>query len=179
MKNNIKYFLSLIALLVLVICVGEMVMAENSEVIVEPLTVNAEDIGIETIKNDAVIEDEIVDDSEDIAEEEISDEYIKDEYIESEDEIVTDDSVLENEPETESPEVPEGMCEGYEEGVYFEPNHFGDCELHEYCYICEEHEFESEYFWDEDINPRYGWVYSETCVICGHGTCKPVKEIKE
>lgn len=185
MKNNIKYFLSLIALLALVVCVGEMVMAENSEVIVEPLTVNAEDIGIETIKNDAVIEevieDEIVDDSEDIAEEEvveeeIDDEYIEDDFIESEDEIVTDDSALENEPETESPEVPEGMCEGYEEGIYFEPNHFGDCELHEYCYICPECTIEEELFIDEDINPNNGWVLSKTCIVCGHGGCEPVTD---
>ena len=77
--------------------------------------------------------------------------------------------------ETESPEVPEGLSEGYEEGVYFEPNCF-DCELHEYCYKCEQHEIETEYFYDEEINPNSGWVYSETCVICGHGECRPATE---
>lgn len=131
--------------------------------------IDAEAIGIKT-----KIQEENTDNTQEEKEEE------EKEIIENKEECYTETEtveVIEEEEEEEENICPENLYEGYEEGNYFEPNCF-DCELHEYCYECEEHEFESEYFWDEDINPRYGWVYSETCVVCGHGTCKPVKEIE-
>lgn len=128
--------------------------------------IDAEVLGIET-----KIQEENTDNTQEEEEKEI---------IENQKECYAETETVEviEEEEEEGNICPENMHEGYEEGTYFEPNCF-DCELHEYCYMCEEHEFESEYFWDEDINPRYGWVYSETCIVCGHGTCKPVKEIEE
>lgn len=126
--------------------------------------IKAEDIGI-VIKEKKIYT--VEEEKEVISEEE------RENYINTEE----DKEDIYFEEEEEEIICPEGMYEGYEEGVYFEPNYF-DCELHEYCYMCENHEIESEYFWDEDINPRNGWVYSETCIICGHGTCKPVTKDK-
>ena len=117
------------------------------------------------------IEEDIYDETE--PESEIMDEDVM------VDEEIEEDADSEEETETENPECPEcpeGMCEGYEEGVYFEPNHFGDCELHEYCYICPECTIEEELFIDEDINPNNGWVLSKTCIVCGHGGCEPVTD---
>lgn len=171
--NNIKRILIVILALaamagacLVVTTYSEAKESQITEALVEEEleVIDGEEIGI--VINTKETEEEV-----EIEEEEI----IETPSYTEEDEDV-DSTIEENEDlETKSPEVPEGLSEGYEEGVYFKPNCF-DCELHEYCYKCEQHEIETEYFWDEDINPRHGWVYSETCIICGHGECRPATE---
>ena len=174
MKNKIKYFLSLTAMLALFIFVGELVMAEqpNKVIVDEMEIIDAEEIGIETIKNETkevAIHEEIKAEDKNVYETPVSKEEIPVKSVEE------NKSKEVEEVEYDSPEAEPLMFEGYQEGIYFEPNCF-DCELHEYCYKCEEHEIEIEYFWDEEINPNEGWVRSETCIICGHGGCEPITE---
>lgn len=138
---------------------------QNSETIVEEIEIiDAEDIGVATIESNIEDEEEVF-----FEEEEEEDVYTPSLEEEEENEVIE----VEDEEEV-SVDAPEGLCEGYHEGVYFEPNCF-DCEIHEYCYKCEVHEIQSEYFYDEDINPD-GYVYSEFCTVCGHGDCTPVTE---
>lgn len=161
MKKNIKYALSLIALLVLFIGVGNISMAEKSNEIIEPVVIEAKDIGIKEINEEAINDDSEVETKD------------TDAPIQNVQDMETEKP--KDESEIESSPTPKGMYEGYEEGIYFEPNTKA-CEIHEECYICEKCEIESEYFYDEDINPNGGWVYDEYCVVCGHGTCTPVSE---
>lgn len=176
MKKIKRVFLTIVIVLSIVgtmtIGFGLLSQAEEMEIKSEPVTINAENIGIKEIEyKEEVTEEDIYDETE--PESEIMDEDVM------VDEEIEEDVDCEEETETENPECPEcpeGMCEGYEEGVYFEPNHFGDCELHEYCYICPECTIEEELFIDEDINPNNGWVLSKTCIVCGHGGCEPVTD---
>lgn len=154
-------------------------MAEQpNEVIADEIEIiEAEEIGIRTIDNEveemviyeeADAEDQIVDATLEV-EEEIPVEPVK--------EDVKSEEVEEEKEEYDSPEASPLMFEGYKEGVYFEANCFGDCEIHEYCYICPEHDIKAEVFIDEEINPENGWVYTETCVVCGHcPVSKPVDD---
>lgn len=161
--KNIKYFISIIALLFFFTIIGGSAMANDAvinETDKKDEIINAEDIGIEIIEDDVEVdtEEEIIED----------DEYESDEEI---DEDIDDEDV-----ELESPEPPEDMCEGYEEGVYFEPNHFGDCEIHEYCYICPTCTFEEDVYTDVDEDGNTIWMANKACVVCGHGTCEDVTE---
>ena len=167
MRNNIKYFVSLIALLAVFICVGELVMAENYEVIKNEMSeemevIKAEDIGVKAVEKEMETETVI---AEAVAEDKVVDEapVYKEEVSEPIEDV--------EEPEYKSPEVPEGLVEG----VYFEPN--SECEISEECYKCEECDFREELFIDEDINPEgEHWVLGKTCVVCGHGINEPVSE---
>ena len=172
MKNNIKYLVSLIVLLTVFICIGNMVMAEDNEVIKNEITeeievIKAEDIGIKEVEN-LIIEESTT--TETAVEDKTIDENLpyKEEALivaeENPNEIPAYDEKNEIAEETEANE----KYEGYEEGVYFEPNCFGDCPLHDACYMCEEHDIKAEVFIDEEINPENGWVYLETCIVCGH-----------
>lgn len=93
----------------------------------------------------------------------VTEETVKAETKAVETEIVTEEEL----------EVPKDMCEGYEDGIYFKPNHFGDCELHEYCYICPNGcTIKEDLYIDENGN----WISDKTCIVCGHGTCELVTE---
>lgn len=136
-------------------------------------TINAEDIGIETIEVDEKHE-QIVDETEIVSDEEeivVDDESIEEE-MEEEIEKEIDEPI---EEEIDESEPPAGMCEGYESGVYLPVN--SSCELHEECHRCEQCVFEEEIFCDDEINPDgEHLVLNKTCIICGHGTCTPIDE---
>ena len=182
-KDTIKYILSLVALLTLFICIGNMVMAEEKVVaeVDEIEIIKAEDIGIkeiEKVQEEIIIPETTVDktttkdETMDISVQKKPETKTENKQIR---EVIKEDPVAE-EPEVESPEIPEGMVEGYEEGVYFEPNCF-DCEIEEACYKCEECTFVEELFCDEEINPEgENWVLSKTCTVCGHGGCEPMTD---
>lgn len=146
------------------------IYAHEEKIEEEMEVINAEDIGLKTIEMEDKEDEVIIIEKEEKVEDEVQ--KNKDEFILENEEEKDDDN---NEVEVESPEVPEGLYEGYEEGIYFEPNCF-NCELHEFCYQCDKHEIEVEYFYDEEINPNGGWVKTETCIICGHGIYNPVSE---
>lgn len=177
MKDNIKYIISLITLLALVICLGNIAMAD--EVITDEKIeiIEAEDIGIKTIEK--VQEDEIIEvpvDETDV-EDEVLDVPVqnKPEETEEEQEYESPEAVPVTE-EIEETEAPVGMVEGYEEGVYFEPNTF-DCEAHEECYKCKECTIEESLFIDEEINPDgEHWVLCKICIVCGDTTNEPVDD---
>ena len=145
---------------------GTMAFAEELEPVQEDvLVIDAEDIGITPIQNleEEEIEEDVFDESEEVFEE--SDEAWEEEIEEEE----TEDF----EEETVSPEPQEGMVEGYEEGVYFEPNTF-DCEVCGECYTCpdDSHVYEHNVYIDDDNT----YIYEEWCTICGHGTETPITE---
>ena len=172
--SNLKYFLSLAAMLAAFIFVGELVMAEQPhEVIVDEIEIiEAEEIGIKTIDEEF--------ETLDVYEEVISEDKDMDESSVFEEEVLpvepaNKESEDVEEVEYDSPEAEPLMYEGNKEGVYFEANCF-DCECHEYCYKCEECTLEEDIFWDEEINPENGWVFSKDCIVCGHGGCEPVDE---
>lgn len=172
-KNTIKYVLSLTALLVLFVCLGNMVMAEEKVIteVEEIEIIDAENIGIKEIEK---IQEEVKTPETPVNKVATKDKVV-DVPVQTESEKVKQDEIK-YEEEVESPEPPEGMVEGYEEGVYFEPNCF-DCEIEEACYKCEECTFVEELFCDEEINPEgENWVLSKTCTICGHGSCEPVDD---
>lgn len=140
----------------------------------ETVVINAEDIGIKEIKNEL----EEADSTEEVV---VEDESYNENIIHTEGDFEqkeTDkDSISESDEEdVVIPECPEGMSEGYVEGIFFEPNHFGDCNLHEYCYICPECTIVEEVGYDEEINPNGGWYLDKCCIVCGHGTCTPITE---
>ena len=151
MKKNIKYALSIVVLLALFISVGSIVMAEKSNKIVEPVVIEAEDIGIKVNENEIIEEEFINDDSES---------ENKDMDV-----PVQDTETEEPEVETESPAPPEGKVEGYVAGEYLDPNE-NDCEVCEECYNCEDEGH--IYARCVSVNEE-GYIYEEWCVICGHG----------
>lgn len=184
MKNNIKYFLSLVTLLVVFICVGNMVMAEENEVIVneemeEIEIIEAEDIGMGTIPQEVeVITEDPVD--EVVAEDEVVDVPVqvskKQEVTYESPEADLVEEKAEEADEVDESEIPEGMVTGYKEDVFFEPNCF-DCETCDSCYKCEVCEFVEELYCDEEINPEgENWVLGKMCVVCGHGSNEPMTE---
>lgn len=182
-KKEIKYIVSLVTLLALFICVGNMVMAEEKETIVDEKTekieiVKAEDIGIKEVEK--------VQEESPALPLPVNEVRTEDEVMDVPVQNKPESEPVDTEPEYESPEadpvevdefeVPEGMYEGYEEGVYFEPN-CTSCDIHEACFVCEEHNYVEDFYCDEEINPNEGnWVLDRTCVICGHGNCEPVTE---
>ena len=173
-KYNIKPVLAMIFVLVLgMVAIVLSAKAEDQEVTDEIFVIDAEDIGIKTIKKETVkdedvvieTESEILDDS--VRKKEM--EYEKRSYeIEKEEQ---EQEAIETVEEEDLTEPPEGMVEGYEEGVYFEPNWF-ECEVCEYCYKCDECTIETTYSYDEEGN----YIREETCIVCGHGTSEPVEE---
>lgn len=172
-KDTIKYVLSLITLLALFICVGNMVMAEEKVVaeVDEIEIIEAEDIGIKEIEK---IQEEVK-----IPETPVNEATAKDKAVDvpvqTESEKVKQDEIK-HEEEVESPEPPEGMVAGYEEDTYFEPNCF-ECELAEECYVCEECNMIEELCIDEEINPNgEHWVLFSYCDVCGNGGCEPVDD---
>ena len=182
MKNSIKYLVSFITLLAVVICIGNMVMAEDNEIITNKMLeeeieiIKAEEIGIKEIEKQTIKESAT---AETVVENKTIDENLsyKEEVPvvaeENSNEVPAYDEKNEIAEETEANE----KYEGYEEGVYFEPNCFGDCPLHDSCYICSECTFVEELFCDEEINPEgENWVLSKTCIVCGHGGCEPVTD---
>ena len=141
-------------------------------------TINAEDVGIRTISKE-VVEDEIViheDENSDLDEAPIYEEEVEDEtpnYIEPTETDEEDTLQEEVEPvEDEDLDIPpEGMCEGYEAGVYLPVN--SSCELHSECYRCEQCTYERTLSYDEELEMYIG---EETCIVCGHGTCVEITE---
>lgn len=133
----------------------------------------AEDIGIKTVNH--------IYDTMPIVEETEADEDV---VVETKDKAVDvpvrmAKETVEEEPvveETvEETEIPEGMYEGCNEGVYLPINNY-DCEIHDGCHKCKECVFISEYGYDEEINPDGGWYRAKFCEICGHGGCEPITE---
>lgn len=170
---SIVLFLFLFSAIIPTFAKGESISEEEMDVIM------AEDIGIVTIEEDkekyVYIENENPC-MDDVSEnKEISTK--KEVHNTNKKEVaVKEQECLEDEIEDEEiiADCPEGMSEGYIAGTFFEPNHFGDCELHEYCYICPECTIVEEIGRDEDINPNGGWYLDRCCIVCGHGTCEAI-----
>lgn len=172
MKKKLRI---LSAVLVAALLLPIFTTARDKDVEPEEISViKAEDIGIKEIENEPKevdSTDEIISEGEDYHEDIIhKKEYVKQEEVEEE--VVPEP----DEEDVVIPDCPEGMSEGYIAGTFFEPNHFGDCELHEYCYICPECTIEEEVGYDEEINPNGGYYLSRCCTMCGHGTCEPITE---
>lgn len=144
--------------IVLTFNVGTFAYAKDNETLENTVieTISAEDIGVEVVKNENVVIE---------VEDKVDDVSTEKEEKETE---VKDEIVLEE--ETESPMPPEGMVEGYEDGIYFEPNCF-DCELCEECYKCEDNGH--IYAHCVSLDGRC-YIYEEWCTICGHGTSKVI-----
>ena len=163
----------LILTLILVFTFGSVAsaMTKNEEVkepeVIE--VINAEDIGIKTVSH--------VYDTMPIVEETEADEDV---VVETKDKTVNVSvhkakEVVKEEPVVKDTEVPEGLYEGRKEGVYFHINTY-DCEIHDGCYMCEEHTLSEEIGYDEEINPDGGWYRAIFCEVCGHGGCEPIHE---
>lgn len=155
MKENIKYLLSLIALLLLFVSIGNIVMADETQYDME--VIDAKSIGIEGIENkNEIIEEEFINDDSKVENKNMD--------------VHVQDSKTETPEKSESNTVPEGYDEGYVEGTYFKPNE-NDCEVCEECYNCEDegHIYIHCVYHDED-----SYVLEEWCEICGHGTEKVI-----
>lgn len=165
MKTKIKHLIAFVIIFIIFISISNIVMAEKDIKIIEPININAEDIGIKEM----AIGDDF--ENEEVIEDGFSAGTV-DDQIESENKIM-DEDVSDNEKTeevTESPEVPEGKAEGYVAGTYFEPNE-DDCDVAEVCYSCENDGHINIHCvsYNED-NDSY--VYEEWCEVCGHGSDK-------
>lgn len=165
-RYNIAPVLAMILVLVFgMTTIVSSARAEEQESTKEAVVIDAEDIGIKTIEAD----------QEEIPEAEVEEEAEYEEPEVSHESQEEEPEPEETEPvqeEVESPEPPEGMVEGYEAGVYFEPNCF-DCEICEACYKCETCTFENTISYEEDIDTYF---LEKTCIVCGHGTSEALTE---
>lgn len=155
MKAKTKHLIAFVIIFILIISIGNIVMAEKDIEIIEPVTINAEDIGIKTNEYIKETEEEVNEESE-----------TKD--VTNEDKTL-DAHVQDNEDE-EVTEAPEEKAEGYVAGTYLEHNE-DDCDVAEVCYSCENDGHINIHCvsYDED-NGHY--IYEEWCEICGHGSDK-------
>lgn len=129
--------------------------------------IDAASIGIKTMDTE-VLEDEIIVPE---AENPIMDEDVHKEKSVKEETVYAEADQEEAVP-VEEDVIPEGMYEGYEEGVYLPIN--SACELHAAgCYKCEECTWQRTLSYDEE---REQYIGEEYCIVCGHGTCIEIAE---
>lgn len=171
--------------------IGTMSFAQeyNAEIPKEEMQViNADDIGVKTMDHFTDITEKVEDVNEDVdieTENTVVDEvpvYVED--LENEIPVRTKPAETEKEdtlPEEAEPveeedlsEPPEGMFEGYISGEYLPVNYY-ECELHDGCHMCENHNYKISYSSSES-NGEFKYYHEKVCVICGHGKNEEITE---
>lgn len=161
--------------------IGTMSFAQeyNAEIPKKEIAViDADEIGVKTMKTEVVEDEVIAPEAEDPAVDEVvrgekTNEKSAKVYTETEKEKPKH---KESEPveEEDLSEPPEGMYEGYNSGEYL-PINFYECELHDGCYMCKDHNYEFSYS-KSKYNGELKYYCEKICVICGHGKNKEITE---
>lgn len=161
--------------------IGTMSFAQeyNAEIPKEEMAViDADEIGVKTMETEVVEDEVIAPEAEDPAVDEVvrgekTNEKSAKVYTETEKEKPKHKEAEPVEEEDLS-EPPEGMYEGYNSGEYL-PINFYECELHDGCYMCKDHNYEISYS-KSKYNGELKYYCEKICVICGHGKNKEITE---
>lgn len=181
-----KVFKSILAIAVIAtFFIGTMSFAQeyDAKIPTEDIhVINAESIGIKTIPKEVVKDEIVIHETENtvvdattLYEKEIENESPT--YKESAETEKEKQKQKKTEPveEEDLSEPPEGMYEGCVSGEYLPINYY-DCELHDGCYMCEEHRYEESIGWEEENGVAVKWWLERFCTVCGHGTSIEMSE---
>jgi hypothetical protein len=165
--------------------IGTMSFAQeyDAEIPTEDIQViNAESIGIKTIPKEVATDEIIIPENENPTVDETT---VYEEEVEYEKPVQTEPAETKKEDslqkaiepveEEDLSEPPEGMYEGCVSGEYLPINYY-DCELHDGCYMCEEHRYEESIGWEEENGVAVKWWLERFCTVCGHGTSIEISE---
>lgn len=172
-RYNIKPVLTMI--LVLALCMMVIAFdakAEEVTPVEEVVVINAEDIGVKTIEKEVVEDEPVVVEAENQTVDEIRVQKEKVTYEPKKE--VQEQEEAEPVEEEDLSEPPEGMFEGYISGEYLPVNYY-ECELHDGCYMCKDHNYEISYS-KSKYNGELKYYCEKICVICGHGKNKEITE---